>query len=511
MRSSPPPPERARGTSRIRRGWISQPRCYCLLFLPREHATRGARVGPPFVPTGVIRARPLGVPVTRCAARRPSEPLADRVRALADVVEPRQREATRARRRARTAASSGSGSRPGAVVAAGLGDQAALGEAGDGRVGRDAADPRDLRPRDRAEVGDDRERLERRLREPALDRPLEEARARVRRLARGAERPAAGDLLEDDAAPALAVALPEEAERGLDALRRRPRRPRTAPPPTAARRDDEQRLERARERSTGWRRSGGVDGPCSCSFRRRRGKSLSARTARPGGCRSRPPCAARAGRGTRRPDLDARQRRRPPGRSRSARRRREQRAEALDELRDGREPQRHVRERRPRRLDGERAQRRGEPLRLLRREPPLGPRRERRRAEPEEPVALSARAARRATPRPPSSAGTRRAAARAPRRPPPARARRARRPPPGRARAPSARAARRRGRGTRRTRRGRARRARRARSTNATTIPATSTSARSSSSRRTSVSSRSNGPSKASRSSSSSRTTTGAR
>src|SRR4029453_8698271 len=47
------------------------------------------------------------------------------------------------------------------------------------------------------------------------------------------------------------------------------------------------------------------------------------------------------------------------------------------------------------------------------------------------------------------------------------------------------------------------------RSTNVTTIPATSTSARSSSSFRTSVSSRSKGPSKASRSSSSSCTTTG--
>src|SRR5439155_25388168 len=42
--------------------------------------------------------------------------------------------------------------RAGALVAAGLGDQAALDEARDGRVGGDAADPCDLGSRDRAEV-----------------------------------------------------------------------------------------------------------------------------------------------------------------------------------------------------------------------------------------------------------------------------------------------------------------------------------------------------------------------
>ena len=44
----------------------------------------------------------------------------------------------------------------------------------------------------------------------------------------------------------------------------------------------------------------------------------------------------------------------------------EQRAEALEELRDGRKPQRHVRERDLRRRLGEQPQRRGEPLRVLR-------------------------------------------------------------------------------------------------------------------------------------------------
>ena len=99
---------------------------------------------------------------------------------LAEVVEARQRggalepeDALEERRRPVA-------DRPaGAVVPARFRDQAALEQAGDGRVGGDAADPGDLGPAARAEVGDDRERLERGLREPALDRPLEQAPARA--------------------------------------------------------------------------------------------------------------------------------------------------------------------------------------------------------------------------------------------------------------------------------------------------------------------------------------------
>ena len=158
-------------------------------------------------------------------------------------------------------------------------------------------------------------------------------------------------------------------------------------------------------------------------------------------------------------------------------RRREQRAEALEELRDRREAQRHVRERRRRRLGRERAQRRRELLGILRGERPLGPRRERRRAEPEEAVAL------RLEPLGEPAGGLldppvlgeppRELLGRLAR----ARGRRARPPRPGRARAPSARAAPRPARGTRRTRPGRARRARRGARRTRRTISATSTSA----------------------------------
>src|SRR5581483_4933164 len=88
------------------------------------------------------------------------------------------------------------------VLTAVLDDEPALDEAGDDAVDVDAADARDLGPRARAEVGDDCERLERRLREAALRRPLLQPCARGGRLRRGAECPAAGDELEHDPAPA---------------------------------------------------------------------------------------------------------------------------------------------------------------------------------------------------------------------------------------------------------------------------------------------------------------------
>src|SRR5262249_596220 len=100
-----------------------------------------------------------------------------------------------------------------------------------GRTGRAAGGRGDLRPRHRAEVRDDRQRLQRRLRQPALHGPLEQPPARLGRVARRAEGPAAGDLLQDDAATALAVALRQQAERRLPPFAVVGRRPHELPHP----------------------------------------------------------------------------------------------------------------------------------------------------------------------------------------------------------------------------------------------------------------------------------------
>src|SRR5439155_1354465 len=93
--------------------------------------------------------------------------------------------------------------RAGAVGAAGLRDQPALEEIRDGRVGGDPSDACDVRTGAGPEIRDNCKRLERGVREIALRRLLEEARARLCRLARRAEGPAAGGVLEHDPAPAL--------------------------------------------------------------------------------------------------------------------------------------------------------------------------------------------------------------------------------------------------------------------------------------------------------------------
>src|SRR5437764_396854 len=67
----------------------------------------------------------------------------------------------------------------------------------------------------------------------------------------------------------------------------------------------------------------------------------------------------------------------------------EHRSEAQEKPRHRRKAQLQVSERDRRRLGRQRAQDRRQPFRLLRREPPLYPGRQRRGAEPEEPVALS--------------------------------------------------------------------------------------------------------------------------
>ena len=135
----------------------------------------------------------------------------------------------------------------GAVLAARFGDQAPLRQAGDGGVCGNPADPGDLRPRDRSEVRDDRDRLERSLREAALHRTLEQPPARLGRRARCAEGPASRHRFEHDPAATLVIALREEPERHLDALLVVLRRGRELFHGQRRIGDDEQRLERPRE------------------------------------------------------------------------------------------------------------------------------------------------------------------------------------------------------------------------------------------------------------------------
>src|SRR5262245_23145762 len=148
------------------------------------------------------------------------QPLAELAGIPTEIVEPRKRrealeaeDALEERRRPVPHGAAGRGLTPG------FRDEAALDEARDGRVGGDAADPCDVGAGARAEVRDDRERLERGTGEPALHRLLEQTRARIRYFAARAIRVPAGHRLEDDAAASLRVALLQEADRGLDTLR----------------------------------------------------------------------------------------------------------------------------------------------------------------------------------------------------------------------------------------------------------------------------------------------------
>src|SRR5581483_2379486 len=75
-------------------------------------------------------------------------------------------------------------------------------------------------------------------------RLLEEPRTRLRGLAGGAERPAAGDELENDPAAPLGVPLAHEPERPLDALGTVVRRLRQLGGGELRARDDVQQIER---------------------------------------------------------------------------------------------------------------------------------------------------------------------------------------------------------------------------------------------------------------------------
>ena len=101
--------------------------------------------------------------------------------------------------------------------AARLLDQAALEQRADRRLGRHAADARDLRPRDRLEVGHDREALGLRLRQRRGTRAREQAPRGALGYRIGGEREAAGHLAQHDAAEALGVVLAQARQR-LDDL-----------------------------------------------------------------------------------------------------------------------------------------------------------------------------------------------------------------------------------------------------------------------------------------------------
>src|SRR5829696_2580504 len=205
----------------------------------------------------VARPMPQAAPVTMAVfpARSGSASFRDRVQAGADLLgvaaellEPRQlgeaaeaEDAFEERRRAVADGAAHGG------VSSRFAEQAPFHEPRDGGVRRDAADARNVRPRARAEVRDDCKRLERRLGQPALGRLAEQARARLRRVASGAEGVTAGDVLEHDAAASLAVTLAQQRKCRLHPLGLVLDRRRKLLDAQWLGRDDEQRLDRVGE------------------------------------------------------------------------------------------------------------------------------------------------------------------------------------------------------------------------------------------------------------------------
>ena len=275
-----------------------------------------------------------------------------------------------------------------------------------------------------------------------LDGPLEEAGAGLGGGARGAERVAAGDVLQHDPAASLGVALRRGAPSAISTRSRSSRGGLGELLHGEGRRgDDEQRLERVCELVE---RIGGDQAERTVHARllsaSRAGDAN--RCERPclSRARSRSCGAARGGRGRRPPARRARARP-PPGRSRSGCAATRSARKRSTNWESGGNFSAMWRSDTVGRLGGEQ-------------------RAARRRAAPDPAARAAARAAVRAAParggrsgrpplrgarrasrRPPSYAGTRRGAAPAPRPPPPARAPRARPPPRRRGRAPSARAA----------------------------------------------------------------------
>ena len=212
---------------------------------------------------------------------------------------------------------------------------------------------------------------------------------RLRGLTRGAERPAARDLLEHDPAPSFAIALAEQAQRGLDSLNLVAHGLGELGDPEWLRRDDEQRLDRPRERVDRIRRDQAE-------------RALHASTSS-----SRRAARGDADRGERRRLLErdltgAAQLQQREERDRLLDARQpchlvveiepltasENRPELLEEPRHRREPKLEMRERDLRWLSRKHPQRRRERLGILLRQPALATRRKRRGAEPEVPVTL---------------------------------------------------------------------------------------------------------------------------
>ena len=132
--------------------------------------------------------------------------------------------------------------------AAALLDQPAVEQRRDRRVGVDAADARDLRPRDGLQVGDDRERLELRRRQRREPRLRQQRARRVLgdRVAR--ERAAAGELAQQE--PALARARtpsPSSASASPSSSSPAPVTCASSARSTGSRAEEQQRLDDPRE------------------------------------------------------------------------------------------------------------------------------------------------------------------------------------------------------------------------------------------------------------------------
>ncbi len=115
----------------------------------------------------------------------------------------------------------------------------------DRRLRGDAADPGDLGPRDRLQVGDDRQRLRLGLGQRRRPRLRQQAARRLLAGRVAGQGEAAGDLAQDDAAPALGEVLAQQLDRLLDLALGRLGRLRQVGGGDRLRREEEQRLDRA--------------------------------------------------------------------------------------------------------------------------------------------------------------------------------------------------------------------------------------------------------------------------
>ena len=193
---------------------------------PHERRGRGGPTSLPAVADGTF----AGLPHLGAAVRRPSA-AARAARARPPGVGSKREGSgswsSPERPKSRSNSSRGLEDRGAEARAARLLDQAALGQRLHRRLRGDAADAGDLRPRDRLQVGDDRQRLGLRLGQRRRPRLGQQAPRRLLAGRVAGEGEAAGDLAQDDPAPALGEVLAQQ----LDRLRRPgPRSPRSPRP-----------------------------------------------------------------------------------------------------------------------------------------------------------------------------------------------------------------------------------------------------------------------------------------